>query len=130
MHIKLKRKDSFIGVHSPMKVKLNDNVTDKIRMGQEKIIEVGEEQVYLQLVQGGRKSNKLKIEKNTEIIVENSVLNYFVYIPVVILFILSLYIDMNEIYRAIAFASVLAISLIYHFFVDSIKLKISNDKNN
>lgn len=74
---------------------------------------------------GGRKSNTLKIDGNTEVIVKNSILNYIVYIPVVILLILTLYIDMSEAYRAVAFAIILAITFIYHFFVNFSSVKIS-----
>ena len=125
MFIKVKRIESFIGMYSPMKIKINGEVIDKIKVKQEKVINVEDDQTYLQVLEGGRKSNTLKIDGNTEVIVENSILNYIVYIPVVILLILTLYIDMSEAYRAVAFAIILAIKFIYHFFVNFSSVKIS-----
>ena len=112
-------------MYSPMKSKINGEVIDKIKVKQEKVINVEDEQAYLQVLERGRKSNTLKMDGNTEVIVKNSILNYTVYIPVVILLILTLYIDMSEAYRAVAFAIILAITFIYYFFVNFSSVKIS-----
>jgi len=36
LHIKLKRENGFIGMHSPMKIKINNKKTSSIRIGEEK----------------------------------------------------------------------------------------------
>ncbi|MBY8909718.1 hypothetical protein K6L05_07885 [Salinicoccus roseus] len=55
MFIKVKRIESFIGMYSPTKIKINVEVIDKIKVKQVKVINVEDDQAYLQVLDGGKK---------------------------------------------------------------------------
>lgn len=124
MSLNIKRLPGFIGIHLPMTIQINNKDVDIISSGEEKKIELVEDEFDLKVSQYGRRSNIVKVNSNQNIIIKNSSVINFLNLFLAIIFVGVLFINIEYSYKMIIFLGILILLLVINYLVKSIRLEV------
>lgn len=124
MSLNIKRLPGFIGIHLPMTIQINNKDVDIISSGEEKKIELVEDEFDLKVSQYGRRSNIVKVNSNQNIIIKNSSVINFLNLFLAIIFVGVLFINIEYSYKKIIFLGILILLLVINYLVKSIRLEV------
>lgn len=124
MSLNIKRLPGFIGIHLPMTIQINNKDVDIISSGEEKKIELVEDEFDLKVSQYGRRSNIVKVNSNQNIIIKNSSVINFLNLFLAIIFFGVLFINIEYSYKMIIFLGILILLLVINYLVKSIRLEV------
>lgn len=124
MSLNIKRLPGFIGIHLPMTIQINNKDVDIISSGEEKKIELVEDEFDLKVSQYGRRSNIVKVNSNQNIIIKNSSVINFLNLFLAIIFVGVIFINIEYSYKMIIFLGILILLLVINYLVKSIRLEV------